>query len=488
MVGFLHEYELAVIKALREGRKLGLGALAKSAGLTVDKAMWAVENLRGSGMVEVERRASSSTVVTDEGKRYLKRFPEEELIRRAKAGPMRIGAGDRIALVWAKKNGWVEISEGKASLTAKGREAVASDSYGQRELLAAISSGERPGKGADEQKAMEALVERGLVDEIKGSAEITVSITANGRAVETDADVEGIGALTRELISGGRWREVKFRGYDIGSRFEEAHPARLHPMHEFINVIREIWLRMGFMEMSGPIIESSFWNFDALFAPQDHPTREMQDTFFISNPRYLDIEDVELLGRVRRMHSQGWNARLNDEISRQAVLRTHVTSVSARHIRKFAETLEESYPIKLFSVGRVFRNETVDYKHLAEFYQTEGIIIGNNLTLSNLKDTLTKFYSQLGIDNIRIKPSYFPFTEPSLEVHYYDEKRGSEIEIGGAGIIREEITKAMGTNKSVLAWGLTVDRLLLKFMDIETLSELYGSGVGWLRGRRGLEV
>ena len=225
----MHEYELAVIKALREGRKLGLGALAKSAGLTVDKAMWAVENLRGSGMVEVERRASSSTVVTDEGKRYLKRFPEEELIRRAKAGPMRIGAGDRIALVWAKKNGWVEISEGKASLTAKGREAVASDSYGQRELLAAISSGERPGKGADEQKAMEARSEaqaevEAIVAEVLGDrvGSVVACACPGGVAdvlldVSDEADLLVIGSTPRGRL-----------GRALLSSIRPGHLSRVH--------------------------------------------------------------------------------------------------------------------------------------------------------------------------------------------------------------------------------------------------------------------
>ena len=153
------------------------------------------------------------------------------------------------------------------------------------------------------------------------------------------------------------------------------------------------------------------------------------------------------------MHKKGWGADFNEELSRQAVLRTHTTSVTVKGIHKFARALEENYPLKLFSVGRVFRNETIDYKHLAEFYQTDGIVIGGNLSMSNLIDTLKKFYAQLGMENVRFKPSYFPFTEPSLEIQYYDEGKGEEIEIGGGGIIREEITKAMGTDKTVLGLG-----------------------------------
>jgi phenylalanyl-tRNA synthetase alpha chain len=257
-------------------------------------------------------------------------------------------------------------------------------------------------------------------------------------------------------------------------------------MHEFLNTIRQIWLDMGFTEVSGPIIEPAFWVFDALFSPQDHPTRDMQDTFFLKNPSKISVEDIALMKRVKKMHQTGWKEKWREELAQQAILRTHTTSVSARHINKYANVEEKHYPLKFFTVGRNFRNESIDYKHLAEFYMFEGIIIGNNLTLSNLIYTLKQFYARLGMDNLVFRPAYFPFVEPGLEICYYDEKKKDTIELGGAGIIRKEITRAMGTNKTVLAWGPGLDRLMFKAFDIESLTDLYNNDIEWLRKRKEL--
>jgi phenylalanyl-tRNA synthetase alpha chain len=247
---------------------------------------------------------------------------------------------------------------------------------------------------------------------------------------------------------------------------------------------------MGFIEVAGPIVESAFWNFDALFSPQDHPTREMQDTFFLSNPKQLTIEDLELMARVKKMHTTAWKEKWSEEIASGAVLRTHTTSVSARYMHKLASTMNANYPLKLFSVGSVFRNESVDYKHLAELHQYDGIIVGDNLTLANLIDTLKKFYAKLGLTNVKIQPAYFPFTEPGLGAYYYDEEHGDTIELTGGGIIRKEITKAMGMNKTVLAWGGGVDRLLLnkEIFGMDSLLAAYKNNIGWLRSRGNLKV
>jgi phenylalanyl-tRNA synthetase alpha chain len=214
----------------------------------------------------------------------------------------------------------------------------------------------------------------------------------------------------------------------------------------------------------------------------------MQDTFFLSNPKQIDIEDMEVLGRIKKEHVEGWKEEWKEEIAKQALLRTHTTNVSVRHIRKFAAVLESSYPIKLFSVGKVFRNESIDYNHLAELYQVDGIVIGNNLTFANLIDTLKRFYSQLGFEDVKVKPAYFPFVEPGLELNYYDRKRDSMMELCGAGIIRKEITRAMGTNKTVLAWGGGLDRLLMLALGVPLITDLYKNDIGWLRSRPELEV
>ena len=259
-------------------------------------------------------------------------------------------------------------------------------------------------------------------------------------------------------------------------------------MREFINRIREIWLRMGFIEVSGPMIEPAFWNFDALFVPQDHPARDMQDTFFLSNPTEIDVDEIEVLRSIGSSHQKGWSETFNSELSKRALLRTHTTSVSVRNVRKFAKMVDSSDPVKLFSIGKVFRNEAIDYKHLAELHMVDGIMIGDGLTLSNLIYTLKDFMDQLGLPKARFKPSYFPFVEPSLEIHYFNEDLGEEIELAGAGVMRREITKAMGTDKAVLAWGMGIERLIMRSIKIDSLSDLYRNGIGWLNNREELKV
>jgi phenylalanyl-tRNA synthetase alpha chain len=475
----LHEYEIAALKIIKKERKIDFDDLQREAGIERDKLMWAIENLKTAGFVEIKKVEETKYTLTEEGLGYLNGMPEEKLAKEAAGKPVILDDSvSKVALSWAKKNGWIDIKGGKVISTGKWN---ASKDYDQRAALKAV----KEGKAAD-GAALESAVKRGLVKTVKKTGAVTVTITTKGSSAEPEKG--GIGAITRDVIASGSWKKEKLRPYDIKAPYEGVYPARLHPLHEMINKVRGAWLNMGFVESVGPIVESSFWNFDALFSPQDHPTREMQDTFFLKNPKTLDIEDMELLARVKKMHKTGWNQSFSEELSKQAVLRTHTTSVSVRGIKRFADALENNYPLKLFSVGRVFRNETIDYKHLAEFYQTDGIVIGNNLSLANLFDVLNKFYAQLGMDKIRFKPSYFPFTEPSLEIQYFDEERGEEIEIGGGGIIRQEITKAMGTDKTVLAWGLSIDRLMMHKLGISTITELYKNDVGWLRSRPPVKV
>ena len=492
----MHEYEVKTLDFLAGKSPASLDELQAGTGLAKDQAMWAAESLLKYGAVSVKRGASRSIQVSEEGRRYAKEFPEEALVRSlAKKKEKISNIRDQIGLSWAKRNGWITISNGEVSLTNEGAKlASGSKQYQLRELLGKlIDSGPEPPAGiADRYKdAIADLAKRKLVDMRERSQIESISITKAGALLLSKEPKErGIGVLTKEMIKNGAWHDKQFKPYDINAPTDVSYPARLHPVREFTNRIRQKWFEMGFIEVEGPIIESAFWNFDALFSPQDHPTREMQDTFYLSNPKQLTIEDVELIGKVKKMHIQGWKEDWNEQLARSAVLRTHTTSVSARYMKKLAKAVESGSPTKMFSIGSVFRNETMDYKHLAELRQYDGIIVGDNLTLSNLIHTLKSFYSRLGLDDVKLAPSYFPFTEPSLGFFYYDEAHGDIIELCGGGIIRKEITAAMGLNKTVLAWGGGVDRLLLndKIFGVGTLPELYKNDIAWLRTRGGIKV
>ena len=473
----MHEYELAVVRALKAGR-LSISALVENTGLSRDKVMWAVENLSSAGTVKVDRTESKSYALTKEAEQYLAgEFPEEALLRLA-LSKKRVEAGqtDRIGLMWAKRNGWITINSGSIIPTEKG---AAMKSYALRASLTALSKG----RAADDSE-VDSAIRRGLVVEVTSHSDPIVSLE---KPVLHESET-GIGALTRDMITTGRWKSAKLRPYDITIDSGRAFPARRHPMREFINRIRDIWLRMGFIEVSGPMIEPAFWNFDALFVPQDHPARDMQDTFFLSNPTEIDVDELEVLRSIGSSHEKGWSEKFNTELSKRALLRTHTTSVSVRNVRKFAKMVNASEPVKLFSIGKVFRNEAIDYKHLAELHMVDGIMIGDGLTLSNLIYTLKDFMDQLGLPKARFKPSYFPFVEPGLEIHYFNEDLGEEVELAGAGVMRREITKAMGTDKAVLAWGMGIERLIMRSIKIDSLSDLYRNGIGWLNNREELKV
>ncbi len=425
-----------------------------------------------------------SLEITAEGLSNIKNgFPEEQLIKRIGNGSVRLSNEiSPIALGWAKRNSWINIKDNTVRLSEQGLSALKSD-YGKSSLLTKLKeAGDRAALGKlieSNTQAVKELERRGLI-KIKERVLLPEANIPAKTPARPAGVFAGHGQLTREMIKKWPREKPEFRVYDVNTPVRQAHPARLHPMHKFIDSIRAIWISMGFTEVKGPIIEPAFWNFDALFSPQDHPTRDMQDTFFLSNPRQLDIEDAQLLKGVKEMHETGWKERWNEEIAKQALLRTHATSVSVRHINKFGNEDEEKYPMKLFSIGKVFRNETPDYKHLAELFQIDGIIIGNALTLANLIHILKEFYNSIGI-NAQIRPSYFPFVEPGLEVYYYDDKLKDNIELCGAGVIRKEITKAMGTNKTVLAFGGGLDRLMFNYISLNYLGELYRNNVGWLR-------
>lgn len=491
----MHEYEISVLNFLKRQRSVGFDQMASELHMSRDTVLWAIENLSGKGAVRVVREQEAVPKLTTEGRGYERQFPEERLLEQLSksAGKASLsGIKDQIGLVWAKKNGWVELDKGQIKLTEAGKEIVTGKRpYHYREVLNELGKLQViPAAMLQKEKDyIDSLKKRNLLEISERGAIKSIEITEHGKGMKEDSLDEGVGTLTRELITTGKWEREKFRKYDINAPVEELYPARQHPMHEFIDIIRRTWFNMGFTEVSGPIVEPAFWVFDALFSPQDHPTRDMQDTFFLKNPPTISIDDLALIKKVKKMHVTSWKDKWREDIAKQAVLRTHVTSVSAHSIKDFSNDKPSSYPLKLFSVGKTFRNEAIDYKHLAEFYQIDGIVIGNSLTFSNLIYTLRQFYGHLGMaDNIVIRPAYFPFVEPGLEVYYYDKQRDTSIELCGAGIIRKEITKAMGTNKTVLAWGGGLDRLMLRALGIEMIGELYRNEIGWLRRRRELKI
>ncbi len=290
---------------------------------------------------------------------------------------------------------------------------------------------------------------------------------------------EELNRISSELLKSGEWKSKKFRPYNINTQPKQVFGAKIHPYQRLIDQMRQIFLEMGFTEIKGDIVQSSFWNFDALFQPQDHPAREMQDTFHLSSTSELPTEYVD---NVRAMHeygggtdSTGWGGKWSENIASRNVLRTHTTAVTIKYLADNPEA-----PVKAFCIDRAYRRETIDPTHTPEFEQLEGVVMDENMSFANLLGCLAEFYHRMGFKDVRFRPGYFPYTEPSVEPEVYVEGMGW-VELGGAGVFRKEVTEPLGIKYPVLAWGLGVSRVAMLKLGLWDLRELYQSDIDWLR-------
>ena len=291
--------------------------------------------------------------------------------------------------------------------------------------------------------------------------------------------------LTPDMITSGSWKTSNFKPYNFIALGSKPPGGCLHPLLKVRAEYRQIFLEMGFTEMpTNNYVESSFWNFDALFQPQQHPARDAHDTFFISDPANTEIFPQDYLEKVRKVHSsggygsQGYGYDWKKDEAAKNLLRTHTTAVSARMLYKLAQQ-KEFTPQKYFSIDKVFRNETLDATHLAEFHQIEGVIADKGLTLGDLIGVLYQFFQKLGIEKLRFKPAYNPYTEPSMEIFSYHEGLGKWVEIGNSGVFRPEMLLPMGLPEdvNVIAWGLSLERPTMIKYKINNIRDLVGHKV-----------
>lgn len=302
----------------------------------------------------------------------------------------------------------------------------------------------------------------------------TWSLTKAGAATDaaTLEEVTQIGQLTPELLQGDSWRDAEFKPFDVNAPAPIPAGGRPHPMQALIERIRSVFLEMGFSEIEGDYVQSAGWNMDALFIPQSHPARTMQDTFYLAEPESVEVAP-EMLDLWARVHehghdtgSKGWGGIFDKTEAQKGLLRTHTTVNTIRHI---SENPNEA--CRVFGIGRVFRQETLDRTHLPEFHQIEGIIHEPDANLPMLISTLKTFYAKMGYPDVRVRPAYFPYTEPSVEVEVY--WRGEWLELGGSGIFRPEVTEPLGTEWPVCAWGMGLERLAMLVLGLDDIRELY---------------
>ncbi|HUH99807.1 MAG TPA: phenylalanine--tRNA ligase subunit alpha [Nitrososphaerales archaeon] len=485
----LHPIERKVLASVSRGPR-SFEDLVSSSGLLPDQVRRSMSWLSSKGLVTVTEVTSAVLTATRQPPELVFIEKLQEMGGEASVAHLRNAMGEdrafSAAMGRAISKGWVEVKEGTTGqfITLKDREA----GKALQGLLAQMKKGiDETAVPPDQKDLVADLIKRGLVTK-KESKAVNIAITHAGQEATKSTEDQGFQKLTSEILASVRatGMEVKLRPIDVSASAPRFHPGRRHPVKELIAEVREVYLSMGFREISGESVQSAFWNFDALFTPQDHPARELQDTFYVKGMRDDRLQRTGVVANVASAHeggwqtgSKGWRYKWDVAEARRLVLRTHNTAVTIQATKESGG--EET---RVFSVARVYRNESLDYKHLAELHQMEGIVVGEGVNLRSLMGVLTKFYGKLGMSGVKLWPSYFPYTEPSMQVMVYYDKVGKWLEMGGSGIFRPEVTWPLGVKKPVIAWGCGLERLLMLRLGMEDIRDLYNNDLQWLRERK----
>ncbi len=465
----LSAIELRLLRSLETGKKYSLDEAAKLAGMSRDAVMKAAMLLQQKGYARVHEIRSVQRRLTEEGERYLSEgLPEERLLEMLNECDdiaelkERMGKEFQIALGWLRRKNAVSVEGGKIRLISK-------PDFPEKDALRFV----KEGKEVDAE-ILKALKRRKLIVEDE-ARDFEIEIVEKPEI----ASAEVIAELTPEMILTGSWRGKSFLSYDVRIPSKEIYGGKVHPYERIIRECRKIFLEMGFKEIKGHYVQPAFWNFDALFQPQDHPARDMQDTFYLD--RYVDIGG-DVVEKVKQTHengwktgSTGWGGRWDLRKAQQLVLRTHTTAITIHYLAKNPEP-----PQKAFCIDRVYRREAIDATHLPEFDQLEGVVLDENVGFRHLLGLLKEFFEKMGFEDVRFRPGYFPYTEPSVEPEVYVEGLGW-VELGGAGVFRKEVTEPLGIKGKVLAWGLGIGRLAMLRLGMKDLRRLYLPDIGWLR-------
>jgi phenylalanyl-tRNA synthetase alpha chain len=463
--------------------------LAAATGLKPETVTGAAFELEDEGLVTISEEALVDSELTDEGARYVDEgLPEVRLYRAAvdagarddpvSMGPV-IGAADLegnevdVALANLARKGYGSIDAGQLSV-----DDADPDADPEAAALAALSAGDA---GPDED-VLDRLESRSLVDRTEHTVR-SVRLTDAGvdaLMVEGVAVAETADRLTPEMLTSGEWRDVEFTAYNVEADAPRVRGGKTHILRQTAERVKDVLVGMGFQEMDGPHADAEFWINDCLFMPQDHPARTHWDQFALDVPPMRDLPE-ELVARVEDAHrngegedGDGYHSPWTEDVAREVDLRGHTTSLSMRYLSGDAVGDLEP-PQRYFSVEKVYRNDTLDPTHLLEFFQIEGWVMAEDLSVRDLMGTFTEFYSQFGITDIQFKPHYNPYTEPSFELFGKHPETGELIEIGNSGMFRDEVLRPLGVDCDVMAWGLALERLLMLIYGFDDIRDVHGT-------------
>lgn len=503
----LHPLEVKALKgAVALGEEaISESALAESGRMEKAHARTALQWLLARGlMAEAERSATTAVSLNEHGARCADvGVPEIRILDALEAGREVTVAGLRsdgaykdddvgAAFGSLKNCGAVEIGAGGV-LVLKDRGAAGRFDRVQALLRKLAAGGEVPMEALDpEERELVGAYSRkrgkgrGLFRAVE-RASVRYELTDAGRRLAYEIGDRGqageISQITPEMLADGSWRERKVRGYNIGLKPPRPMLGKRHPYMSFLDFVRDKFLALGFEEMRGPLVENEFWNMDALFMPQFHSARDIHDVYYVKRPSH-GVPAVEpFASQVARTHedgwrtgSRGWGYKFDPDRARRLVLRSQGTSLSARTMAG-----GPNIPGKYFAIARCFRYEQVDATHLSDFYQIEGIVLGEEINFRHLLGLLKLFGEEVAhAEEVKFTPAYFPFTEPSVELHVNHTKLGW-MELGGAGLFRPEVNLPLGVEVPVIAWGLGIDRMAMSALGISDIRHLFAPDLDFMR-------
>ena len=488
------ETEVALLEAASATETKTVESLATELDADPTAVTNAAFELAADGLVEVEEYTAEAVDLTEEGDRYREaELPELRLYEAAVAAdagdePVSIGqlvgaAGLEgpevdIALSNFARKGFGDIEEGAVRVDLAGGPDVDPEDDPEAGALAAIADGNA---GYIDGNVLDRLAERGLASRRETTVRsVTLTdegVTALMEGIET---AETVGALTPELLTSGEWADVEFADYNVEADAETDYGGRKHVLRQTADRVKDVLVGMGFSEMEGPHADAEFWINDCLFMPQDHPARTHWDQFALDVPPMRELPD-DLVAAVESAHREGvgddgdgYHSPWTEQVARGVDLRGHTTSLSMRYLSG-EQVGDLDPPQRWFSVEKVYRNDTLDPTHLLEFFQIEGWVMAEELSVRDLMGTFTEFYERFGITDIEFKPHYNPYTEPSFELFGTHPETGEMVEIGNSGIFREEVLSPLGVECDVMAWGLALERLLMLMYGFEDIRDVHGT-------------
>jgi len=498
IIATLHHLERKVLPILKETDSFD--EIADRTKLQKVEVMRALQWLQNKKLIRINQKLQEKISLDKYGIKYRANgLPERSFLGEIRRHPSLLSAIEKkthlsrqeinISLGVLKSKKAIEIKKDNEliiSITDIGIK-MHDEPYPEQEFLKKKFPLYKSDTSPEEMRAYEGLKKRKGILKFNIVKIIRSELTqAGSKVLEHKIKENGIiDRLTPGVLKSGEWKNKRLRSYDVKINVPNVSGGKVHSVSQAIQYIKRIWLDLGFKEMNGNFVETSFWTFDALFSAQDHPVRDLQDTFYIREPSMGKLPK-NLVKNVKATHengwttgSKGWNYSWSEKNARENVLRTHTTNLSARTLAKLKKS---DLPAKFFSVGKVFRNETLSWKSLFEFIQVEGIVVDPDANFMNLKGYLKEFFAKMGFPDVRIRPAHFPYTEPSAEVDVWHPVKKQWVELGGSGLFRPEVVKPLlGFECPVLAWGLGMERTIMEYYDIKDVRDVYKNDIKQLR-------